>query len=351
MKIDNKKLLMSSSPHIRTEENTRGIMTDVIVALFFPFIMALYFFGWRALLLTVISIAGSVIFEWGYNKITKKENTTGDLSAVVTGFLIALCMPVSAPLFAPVIGAFFAIVVVKNMYGGLGKNFLNPALSACALLYSWPALMSVWIKPNLGDKAISMFANVSRSALNPEVIAAYTPLGKMKLGFLPEAQLGGSDTISSLADVAIGNIAGAMGEVSAVVIIAAAIYLLVRRVITYHIPVSFVATVAVLTFIFPLGKNIGYLWSLYSVLSGGLLFIAVFMATDYATSPITLRGKIYYGIGCGILTVFIRYFGPYEEGAVFAVLIMNCLAGAIDNLTIPSRFGKIRRKVGKKNER
>ncbi len=350
MKIDNKKLLMSSSPHIRAEENTRGIMTDVIIALLFPLIMATYFFGWRALLLTVISVASSVIFEWGYNKVTKKENTTGDLSAAVTGFLIALCIPVSAPLFAPVVGAFFAIVIVKNMYGGLGKNILNPALSARALLYSWPALMSVWIKPNLGDKAISIFANVSRSALAPEVVAAYTPLGKMKLGFLPEVLLGGNDAVSSLADVAIGNVAGALGEVSAVVIIAAAIYLLVRRVITYHIPVSFVATVAVLTFIFPLGKNPGYLWSLYSVLSGGLLFAAVFMATDYTTSPITPLGKIYYGIGCGILTVFIRYFGAYEEGVVFAILIMNCLTGVIDKLTIPSRFGSSR-KVVRRNEK
>ena len=347
MKIDNSRLFMSPSPHIRAEENTRAIMADVIIALFFPLIMSVYFFGWRSLFLVAISVAASVFFEWGYNRIAKKKNTTGDLSAVVTGMLIALCLPVSTPILLPVIGAFFAIVVIKNMYGGLGKNFLNPALSARALLFSWPALVSVWIKPNLGDKALSIFSNVSRKALDPEIIASVTPIGKMKLGYLPSVAVGGNDVISSLRDVVLGNVPGALGEVSAIVIVAAAVYLIVRRVITVHIPIAYVGTVALLTLIFPLGGNSAILWSIYSVCSGGLLFAAVFMATDYATSPVTPRGKVYYGIGCGVLTVLIRYFGAYEEGTVFAILIMNCLSEFIDSITRPARFGTSGKAVSK----
>ncbi|MBR5542768.1 MAG: RnfABCDGE type electron transport complex subunit D [Oscillospiraceae bacterium] len=339
MKIESNRFFTSPSPHIRAEESTRNIMTDVLVALLFPLIMSVYFFGWRTLLIALVSVFSCMFFEWGYDRVTKQKTTVRDLTSTVTGLLIALCLPVSVPVWIPVFGAFFAIVVVKKLYGGLGKNFLNPALTARAFMYSWPALVSVWIKPNLGERAISVFGRVSRAALDPEIIASLTPLGKMKLGYLPSFAGGNTGVISSLRDVAVGNVAGAMGEVSAIVIVAAAIYLLVRRVITIHIPAAYVGTVAILSLLFPLGGNPGYLWAIYSVCSGGLLFGAVFLATDYATSPVTPRGRIYYGIGCGILTFLIRYFGVYEDGVTFAILIMNCVACFMDKLCRPVRFG------------
>ncbi len=346
MKIDNKQFFMSSSPHIHTGDDTRSIMTDVIIALTFPLIMAIYFFGFRALVLTVISVAAAVAFEALYCKIAKKKSTIRDLSAVVTGILVALCLPVAVPLWMPVVGSFFAIVIVKQLYGGLGKNFLNPALSAQAFLFSWPALVSLWTRPSLGKNALSAFGHITRENLAPDVIASVTPLAKMKLGNLPVAEIG---EVMRLRDVAMGNIAGAMGEVSAVVIIAALIYLLVRRVITIHIPAAYILTVAVLTFVFPHGANPG-LWSLYSVLSGGLLFGAVFMATDYTTSPTTPRGRIVYGIGCGVLTVLLRYFGAYNEGVTFAILTMNLLTFFIERVCRPRRFGLKKEKAGAEDE-
>ncbi|MBQ2840165.1 MAG: RnfABCDGE type electron transport complex subunit D [Oscillospiraceae bacterium] len=349
MQIDNRRLLMSFSPHIKTDEDTRSIMTDVIIALLFPLIMAVYFFGWRAAFLTAVSVAACVGFERLYCFVSKKESTISDMSAVVTGMLLAMSLPVSVPVWTVVVGAFFAIVVVKMLYGGLGKNFLNPALAARAFLFSWPALVSVWIKPNLGSSAIRIFGSVSRSALSPDVIASVTPLGKMKQGFLPSVAMGDADVISSLRDVVVGNVAGCIGEVSAVVIIAAAIYLLIRRVITVHIPAAYIGTVAILTFLFPLGGNSPLLWMVYSVCSGGLIFGAVFMATDYTTSPVTPKGRILYGVGCGVLTVFIRYFGAYNEGVMFAILIMNCISCFLDRIVRPRRFGtqkKSRKAVG-----
>ena len=339
MKINKKQLLVSFSPHIRAEENTRSIMLDVIIALLFPFIMAVYFFGPRAIVLAAISVASSVFFEWGYCRVVKKQSTVGDLTAVITGLLIALCMPVSAQLWMPVAGSFFAIVLVKQVYGGLGKNFLNPALSAQAFLFSWPALMSLWTKPSLGTSSLSAFGHISRSTLSPDVIASVTPLAKMKLGFLPATAMGDVDVITSLRDAIMGNVAGCMGEVSAIVIIAAALYLIIRRVITAHIPVSYILTVAVLTFIFPRGQNPNYIWSLFSVFSGGLMFGAVFMATDYTTSPTSPKGKIIYGISCGVLTVILRYFGAYNEGVTYAILMMNCATFFIDRVFLPRRFG------------
>lgn len=352
MKIDDKRLLVSASPHIRTEEDTRSIMTDVVIALLFPLIMAIYFFGWRAATLTVVSVASSVVFEWLYRRLAKKSSTIGDMSAAVTGMLLAMCLPVSAPLWIPVVGAFFAIVVVKHLYGGLGQNFLNPTLAARAFLFSWPSFMSLWTKPNLGGNAVSTFANITHATASPDIIASVTPLGKMKLGFLPSVAMGDADVVSSMRDVVVGNVAGCIGEVSAVVIIAAAIYLIIRRVITIHIPLAYVGTVAVLTLLFPRGGNAAWQWMMYSVCSGGLLFGAVFMATDYTTSPVTARGRVIYGIGCGIITVLIRYFGAYNEGVTYAILIMNCCACFMDRVIRPRRFGvpKKMRKAAENNE-
>ncbi len=341
MRLDNKRFLMSGAPHIRAEENTRSIMMDVIIALIFPLIMAVYFFGWRALSLTAVSVFSCVFFERICARIAKKEKTT-DLSAVVTGILLALTLPVATPLWISVIGSAVAIIAVKHLFGGLGKNFLNPALTARVFLFSFPSLVSQYTKPSLTGGALPLFADVSPGSISPDFIASVTPLGKMKLGVLPSIAIGSGDVVSGLRDVIVGNVAGAIGEVSAVVIVAAAIYLLVRRVISWHIPVSFVGTVAVLTFLFPRGGNTAWLWMLYSVCSGGLLFGAAFMATDYTTSPVTARGKLIYGALCGVLTILIRYFAAHEDGVMYAILLMNCLVPLIDRYVRPRRFGIIK---------
>ncbi|MEG2377935.1 MAG: RnfABCDGE type electron transport complex subunit D [Clostridia bacterium] len=337
MQLDH-KLLVSSSPHIKGEDDTRSIMLDVIIALMFPLIVAVYSFGWRSLTLTLTSVAASIAFEWLYRYFLKKPSTVYDLSAVVTGMLLAFNLPVSTPLWIPVIGAFFAIVVVKQLYGGLGKNFMNPALAARAFLFSWPALISLWTRPGT---QMSLFDSVTRAGLSPDAIVSATPLAKMKLGLLPSSvspDIAG-DFAMSLRDVFTGNVAGCIGEVSAVVILAAAIYLIVRKVITVHVPLAYLGTVAVLTFLFPLGGNDPLQWMLYSLCSGGLMLGAVFMATDYATSPVSKRGKVIFGIGCGVITVLIRYFGSYSEGVSYAILIMNLCVWAIDRFSRPRRFG------------
>lgn len=335
------RLLMSSSPHIKTEDDTRSIMTDVIIALMFPLIMGVYFFGWRALVLTLVSVASCISFEWLYRYFAKKPSSIGDLSAVVTGMLLAFCLPVSAPMWIPVAGAFFAIVIVKQLYGGLGKNFMNPALAARAFLFSWPAMISLWTRPNLGAAALPAFGNVTKNTLSPDVIASVTPLGKMKDAVLPSVATGApeADIISSLRDVAVGNVAGCIGEISAIVILAAAVYLIVRKVITLHVPLAYLGTVAVITYLFPLGGNDPFSWMMFSLCSGGLMLGAVFMATDYVTSPVTPWGKVIYGAGCGLITVLIRYFGAYNEGVTYAILIMNACACFLDRVTRPRRFG------------
>ena len=340
--------MVASSPHIKTEDGTRSIMLDVIIALCFPLIMAIYFFGWRSLTLTLVSVCSCIAFEWIYRYFMKKSSTIGDLSAVVTGMLLAMNLPVSTPLWIPVVGAGFAIVIVKQLFGGLGKNFMNPALAARAFLFSWPALISLWTKPLSG--ALPLFSNVTRETISPDMIASATPLAKMKMGILPSVvspDISG-DVAITLRDVFIGNIGGCIGEVSAIVLLAALVYLLVRKVITIHIPLAYIGTVAVLTFLFPLGGNDRLIWMLYSICSGGLMLGAVFMATDYATSPVSKKGKVIFGIGCGLITVLIRYFGSYPEGVSYSILIMNACVWFIDKHSIPRRFGVKRLKWLKK---
>ena len=331
-------LIVSSSPHIKTEDGTRSVMLDVVIALLFPLIMAIYFFGWRSLTLTATSVASCIAFEWLYRYFMKKPSSVHDLSAVVTGMLLAFCLPVSTPLWIPVVGAFFAIVIVKQLYGGIGKNFVNPALAARAFLFSWPGLISFWTKP-LVNTGMSLFGSVTRDNIAVDAIVSATPLDIMKSGSLPSALA----PAYTLRDTFIGNIPGCIGEVSTIVILAALIYLLVRKVITIHIPLSYIATVALLTFIFPQGNN-NLQWMLYSISSGGLMLGAVFMATDYTTSPVTAWGRVIYGIGCGLLTVLIRYFGSYSEGVTYAILIMNICTWSIDRYIKPRRFGVKRAK-------
>jgi electron transport complex protein RnfD len=319
--MENKKFVVSSSPHIRNPEDTRSIMLDVIIALMPALGFAIYVFGFQALLMTVVSVCASVFFEWGYRKLMKKPNSVGDLSAVITGILIAYCVPANAPLWLPVVGAFFAIVVVKQLYGGIGKNFLNPALAARAFLFSWPVLMTTWMAP-LSYKSIF---NIGADA-----VTGATPLASLHTGVLPDV---------SLSEMFLGYIGGSLGEVSAVALIAGGFYLVLRRVISLRIPASYLLTVAVLTFLFPKGDNDRLLWMAYNLLGGGLMLGAIFMATDYATSPVTPKGQIIYGVGCGLLTVFIRYFGSYVEGVSYAILIMNVCVWLIDKYTLPRRFG------------
>jgi len=327
----NKLLRVAPSPHLKTEDGTRSIMLDVIIALCFPLVMAVYFFGWRAFTMTLVSVCSCIAFEWLYRRFTKKSSTIGDLSAVVTGMLLAFNLPVTTPMWILVIGSFFAIVIVKQLYGGLGKNFMNPALAARAFLISWPALITVWVKP-LAAKSLPLFGNVVPS---PDVIVTATPLAKLKAGILPAA----GEFSVTLRDAFIGNCAGCIGEVSAVVILAAAIYLIVRKVIRPHVPVAYIGTVAVLTFLFPMHGIDNLTWMAYNLFSGGLMLGAVFMATDYATSPVTPMGKIIFGIGCGAITVLIRYFGSYAEGVSYSILIMNTMVWLLDKSFRPRRFG------------
>ncbi len=326
--MDEKKLIVSSSPHIRNGEDTRSIMLDVIIALIPALAVACYVFGLRSLLLTAISVASAVFFEWAYRKLLKKPGSIGDLSAVVTGLLLACCMPANAPYWLPLPGTFFAIVVVKQLYGGIGKNFLNPALAGRAFLFSWPVLMSTWMEP-FGYTSIFNFTG--------DAVTAATPMASLHAGVLPD---------SSLLQMFLGQIGGSMGEVSAIALLAGGLYLVLRKVISVRIPLSYLLTVAVLTFLFPKADGVDRLtWMLYNLLGGGLMLGAIFMATDYATSPVTSKGQIIYGIGCGAITVLIRYFGSYAEGVSYAILVMNVCVWLIDKYTLPRRFGMSRADV------
>ena len=324
---ENKFLTMTASPHIKSPIKTRNIMADVVIALMPALVWAIYVFGFRALTITAISVVSCVAFEYLYRKLMKKSNTISDLSAVVTGILLAYSLPVSTPLWIPIIGSFFAIVIVKQLYGGIGKNIINPALAARVFLFvAYPTELTAFTEPG---KYLSPFAvNVSKAA--SDITAGATPLVDLKNGIIPDA-----DITSTL----IGNIPGTIGEVSATILILTGIYLMIRKVITWHIPVTYIATVALITLVLPLGNAGGVSFMLLQLFSGGLMLGAFFMATDYVTSPATSVGRIIYGVGCGLITVFIRYFGGYPEGVSFAILIMNLFVWYLDKETKPKAFG------------
>ena len=318
----NLKLIASSSPHIRSNEDTRSIMLDVIIALLPALAWSVYCFGWKALLLIAVSVVSCVFWEWGYRKLLKKPQSIGDLSAVVTGILLSFVCPVDLPWWAVIIGAFFSIVVVKQLYGGIGCNFLNPALAGRAfLLASYATAMTTWAIPRI----------------RPDVTSAATPLQIMKEGTVEAFTTLTSNY--SVSDMFLGKIGGSLGEVSSLCLLVGGVFLLIRKVISWRIPVAFIATVAILTFIFPRNGYSNVDWMLYNLLSGGLLLGAFFMATDYSSSPVTLNGQLVFGIGCGALTVLIRYFGGFPEGVSFAILIMNLCAWAIDKGTRGRQFG------------
>lgn len=304
----------SYQPQVRTKTDTSRIMLDVIIGLVPAMIVAVWQFGFKALALIAVSVAASVFFEWGYRKLMKKPNSIGDLSACVTGILLVLCMPVDAPLWMPVVGAFFAIVIVKQLYGGLGKNFVNPALAGRAFLFfSWTSTMTKW---------------------TIDGVTMATPLSLMKAG--SDVAANGYDFMQMFTGI---GMPGSLGEISTAALLIGGIWLLARKVINWRIPVAFIGTVAVLTFIFPMHDFDRLDWMLYNLLSGGLFLGAIFMATDYSSSPVTLNGQLIYGLGCGALTVLIRYFGGFPEGVSFAILIMNLCSWAIDKGTRGRQFG------------
>lgn len=319
----NEKMLynVSGAPFIRSKTDTSTIMRDVLFALVPALVMAVWQFGLKALLNVVISVVACVGFEYGYRKLMKKHDTIGDLSACVTGILLVFCMPVGATWWMIVLGAFFSIVVVKQLYGGIGKNFLNPALAGRAFLLSYPILMTTWAVPT-----------ALKGVVDGETMA--TPLSYLYTGgaeTLPEYFTAGK--------MFLGAIPGCIGEVSALALLLGGAYLVWRKVISVRIPGAFIGTVAILTLVFGREGYGNVEWMLLNLFSGGLMLGAIFMATDYATSPVTPNGQLIFGVGCGVLTVLIRYFGGYPEGVSYAILIMNLLTWAIDKATPQTQFG------------
>ena len=317
-------LTVMPSPHIKSPETTATVMLDVILALLPAFIWGVYVFGSRAAAVMAISVAACVGFEAAAQFLLHRPVTISDLSAVVTGLLLAMNLPVSVPLWMPVIGAFFAIVVVKQLFGGIGSNFVNPALAARVFLFSWASEMTAFSAD--GEKVTSFASTLAEG----DFVASATPLASLKTGTLPP---------ETIFDMFLGNHAGCIGEVSSLLLLAGGIFLLVQRVITWHIPAAYIGTVALLTFLFPQSDGIPVEFMLDEILAGGLRLGAVFMATDYATSPVTPAGRLIFGVGCGLITVLIRYFGTYPEGVSFSILVMNLLVWYIDKATMPRRFG------------
>ena len=322
-------LIGSSSPHIRTKAGTNSIMGEVLIALAPALCFAVYNFGWRALANTLVSAAGCCLFEYLYRYLMKKNNTVGDLSAAVTGVLIAFVCPVTIPYWTIILGALFAIVIVKMLFGGLGKNIVNPALAGRAFLFSWPVIMSTWVSVG--------YENAPGLLSTADIVTSATPLANMHQGMMPT---------DSIMDMFLGNVGGCLGETSALLLLIGFGYLLVRKVITPRIPVAYIGTVAVLTFLFPLGND-RIAWMCAQVCGGGLMLGAIFMATDYVTSPVTKLGQIVYGVGCGVLTVMIRYFGGYNEGVSYAILVMNCCVVLLDRIGRPVKFGAPRKEAAK----
>lgn len=313
----NSKMYVSSSPHLHSNTSTQKIMLDVIIALIPSIIAAAIIFGPRAIAVILVTVLSCVISEYTARKVMHRANTIADLSAVVTGILLAFNLPVSINLGIAAFGGVIAIVVVKQFFGGLGQNFVNPALCArIILMTSFPTQMSTWTAP---------FTHLNSSS---DIITTATPLSK-SAQFIP-----------TYIDLFLGKIPGCIGEVCSLAIIVGGIYLIVKKVISPVIPLCFISTVFILAYL--LGSD-----PIYQILSGGLLLGAFFMATDYVTSPVTFKGRIIFGIGCGIFTVLIRIFGALPEGVSFAIILMNILVPHIERLTIPTAFGKEKQSYGK----
>ena len=316
------KLILSSSPHAHAKNSVHSMMRDVIIALLPAAGCAVWFFGMRAVWLIATCIAATVVTEALCRLAMRRESSVGDLSAVLTGLLLALNLPPDLPLWMAAVGGVFAIGIAKQAFGGLGYNPFNPALAARAfMLISFTGAMTTWGFPR-GYEDVA----AATGATPVDAVTCATPLALIKKGDVAQ--------LASLKSMLLGNIGGCIGETCAIALLIGAAYLLVRRVITWHIPVSFLATV----FIFEFFK--GGVPPVFHVLSGGAILGACFMATDYVTSPITAKGKIAFGIGCGLLTMCIRSGGGYPEGVSFAILMMNAATPLINRFTQPKPFGR-----------
>ncbi len=316
--MENEKLFVSASPHFRSSKTTRGIMLDVIIALVPALIASGVIFGLRALLITALSVACCVFFEWSFRKfILKKSNTVGDLSAVITGILLAFNLPSGIPYWMVIIGDLFAIVVVKQLFGGIGQNFVNPAIGGrIFMLLSFSGAMTSWTEPRAG------FMNIAGA----DALTGATPLVS-------------EDVLPSIWEMFIGIRGGCLGETCILALILGGIYLLVRKVISPAIPLSFICTVAAVMSVYSAVKGEGADFVIYQLMSGGLFLGAVFMATDYSTSPISTKGKIIFGIGCGLITCVIRLFGSLPEGVSYSIILMNILTPLIERVATPKPFG------------
>lgn len=313
-------LTVSPSPHEKRQITTASVMKDVLIALLPATVWGIYIFGLRAALIVLTCVVCCVVFEALTQILLHRTVTIADCSAAVTGLLLGLNLSPAVPFYVPVVGSAFAIIVVKQLFGGIGKNIMNPALAARVfLMMTWAGQMSLYP------------AAYDRVGFGADAVASATPLVALKQGILPEA---------SLFDLFLGRTGGCIGEISVLMLLIGGIYLLARRVIAWHIPVAFLGTVAILTLLFPQGEIEPVTYMLTSLCSGGLVLGAFFMATDYVTSPVTPVGRLIYGVGCGALVVFLRYFSGYNEGVSFAILIMNALVWYLDMATKPRVFGK-----------
>lgn len=304
---------VSLAPYLRSKSTTQKMMLDVIIAMLPALAASIYFFGMNALMLTVVSVISCVVAEVFMQKLFKKKVAVSDLSAVITGILLAFNLPASAPWWMPVFGGFFAICIVKQIFGGIGSNFMNPALAArAAIMASWPGLITNYI--------------------TPDGVASATPLQLMKAGTTGE--------LPSLMDMAIGNIGGVIGETCSILLVLGGIYLIVKKVIDWKIPCLYILTTTVLLAAF--GVDISLLP--YHILGGGLILGAFFMATDFVTCPVTPNGRIIFAIGCGIITAIIRVYGGMAEGVSYAIILMNTATPLIESLTTPKVFGEVKSK-------
>ncbi len=340
-----KLFILSSSPHIRDSDSIPKIMWTVNIALLPSLFMAVYFFGYKALMITLLSILAAIATEGIIQKLSKKPLRIYDGSAVITGILLAFNLPASAPWWMPIVGSAFAIAIVKEVFGGLGHNILNPALTARAfLLASWPVEMTAsWVAPREGTisgiSAITSATPLNLLKQSAKIIASpenYEP------SQIQAAQDAIANLSSSYSNLLIGNVGGCIGETSVIALILGALIMFYRRVIDWRIPFSYMGTVAILAWVF--GGTEGLLtgnW-IFHILSGGLILGAFYMATDMVSSPINAKGQLIFGIGCGILTVAIRIWGGYPEGVSYSILLMNLAVPLIDRYTVPRVFGEVK---------
>lgn len=308
-------LIVSSAPHIVSDTDTTRVMATVIIALLPALCVGVYVFGFRVLVLAIACMLSSAFFEWGYNKLMKRPQTVGDLSAALTGLLIAMNVPSSLPIWMGIIGSFVAIVIVKQLYGGIGRNFVNPAITGRIVLFiSFASEMSTWPVPKMA---------------NIDAVSAPTPLGHLAAKEF--------DQLPSNLDMFLGFIGGSVGEVSALALIIGGLFLVWKKIISPVIPCAFIGTVFVLTLVYyaanPVAGHNAFSMALFHILAGGVMLGAIFMATDYVTTPKLTSGQIMFGIGCGIITVVIRLWASYPEGVSFSILLMNICTPLINRVT------------------